>query len=306
LASPYRPEAELPDIPYEGWSATKDTLHLWCQIVGKVKLATTARLNHWWNAPLYVDVRGLTTRLMRHAGITFRIDFDLLEHRLEVATSDGRREALALTDGLSVAELDTGLHAMLATLGIDVTIREQPFGVPMTTPFPEDREHAAYDAAAVQRFWRALDWVDDVFHDFSGRFAGKQSPVHLFWHSFDLAVTRFSGRPAPPIEGADSVTREAYSHEAISFGFWAGDQNVPHASFYSYTAPEPPGLRDRRLRPGQAMWKELPTGSLALLPYDIVRAAPDPRATLLDFLESAYLAGAGAAGWDVDGLAHST
>jgi hypothetical protein len=168
----------------------------------------------------------------------------------------------------------------------------------MTTPFPADREHAAYDADAVERFWRILDWTDGVFEEFSGWYCGKTSPVQLFWHSLDLAVTRFGGRRAPARPDADPVTREAYTHEVVSFGFWAGDQNIREPTYYSYTAPEPQGLREQELSPEQAGWSELYGGSMALLRYDAVRAAADPRAALLAFLESAYRAGADAAGWD--------
>lgn len=283
-------ETPLPPLPLESWEPTKDTLHLWCQIVGKIRLACTPHRNHWWNAPLYLDVRGLTTRRMHRAGVTFAIDLDLIDHALVVRTHRGDVTRLPLRDGLSVAEFDAALHGLLGGLGIDVPILETPFGVPMTTPFPEDAEHASYDAGAVHRWWRALDWIDDVFEEFAGRSTLKTSPVHLFWHSFDLAVTRFSGRPAPPME-ADPVTREAYSHEVVSFGFWAGDPRVRMPAFYSYTAPEPPGLRDRPLRPAAASWQALPTGSMALLPYDDVRAAADSRAALLDFMESAFEAG---------------
>ena len=184
---------------------------------------------------------------------------------------------------------------MLDDLGVDVEIEEVPFGVPMTTPFPEDREHAAWDGNAVRRFGRVLDWSDWVLEEFSGWFCGKTSPVHLFWHSFDLAVTRFSGRPAPT-HGNDPVSDEAYSHEVISFGFWAGDDNVGDAAYYSYTAPEPEGLREQPLPVGA--WTEAGSGSLALLPYETVRTAADPRATLLAFCQGAYEAGARLARWD--------
>jgi uncharacterized protein DUF5996 len=291
--------ATLPELPLAGWEPTKNTLHLWAQIVGKVRLASTHPRNHWWHVTLYVDVRGLTTRRM-HAtdGTSFEIDFDFVDHRLVIETDRGAVESFELVDGLSVARFDESLHAALERLGIDVAIRESPFGVPMTTPFPSDREHAAYDPDAVERFWRILEWSDDVFEEFSGWYCGKTSPVHLFWHSLDLAVTRFGGRRAPTIPGADAVTREAYSHELVSFGFWAGDQNVREPTYYSYAAPEPAGLRERPLRPDEAFWADQNGGSLARLPYEAVRTAADPRATLLAFLESAYEAGAGASGWD--------
>src|SRR5581483_12473779 len=201
----------------------------------------------------------------------------------------GRTRSFALADGVPVADFDTRLHEALGELGVDVAIKEEPFGVPMTTPFREDRDHASWDRSAIERFGRILDWSDGVFEEFSGWFNGKTSPIHLFWHSFDLAVTRFSGRPAPAIE-ADAVTREAYSQEVISFGFWAGDDNVPDAAYYSYTAPEPDGLRDQPLAVGD--WVASGSGSLAILPYDLVRTARDPRGTLLAFMQGAYEAGA--------------
>ena len=229
--------------------------------------------------------------------VTFQIDFDFVEHRLHVRTAAGADESFPLQDGLSVAEFDQELHALLSRLGLDVAIKEEPFGVPVSTPFPVDREHSSYDPDAVGRFWRILDWSDSVFDEFSGWFCGKTSPVHLFWHSFDLAFSRYVGRPAPVSPGTDSVNAEAYSHEVIAFGFWPGDNGVAEPSYYSYTFPEPDGLRDRNLEPGEAHWTRRVNGSLALLSYDAVRTAPNPHATLLAFLDSAYEAGARAAGW---------
>jgi uncharacterized protein DUF5996 len=289
---------QLPALALTDWEATKNTLHLWAQIVGKVRMASTPPRNHWWNVSLYVDVRGLTTRRLHANGVTFEIRLDFIDHRLVVSTSGGAVESFELVDGLAVAEFDEKLHSTLSGLGIDVQILESPFGVPMTTPFPEDRAHAAYDRDAVERFWRVLDWTDKVLEEFAGWFSGKTSPVHLFWHSFDLAVTRFNGRRAPPMPDIDPVNGEAYSHELISFGFWAGDQNVREPTYYSYTAPEPPGVRDRPLQPAEAAWVELGSSVLAQLPYEVVRTAEDPKGTLLAFMESAYQAGAGAAGWD--------
>jgi hypothetical protein len=285
----------LPELPLESWEHTKNTLHLWSQVVGKVRMACSPPRNHWWHVTLFVDVRGLTTRRL-HApeGRTFEIVFDFVDHRLVVRTSEGAVESFALEDGLSVARFDEQLHALLRGLGLDVPIREVPFGVPMTTPFPDDTEHASYDRDAVVRYWRILAWTDWVFEEFAGWYCGKTSPVQLFWHSFDLAVTRFSGRRAPAARDADAVTREAYTHEVVSFGFWAGDANVREPTYYSYTAPEPDGLRETPLRPEAAQWGE----GLALLPYEAVRTAADPRRTLLEFLQSAYDAGASLAGWD--------
>jgi hypothetical protein len=289
----------LPELRLADWRPTKDTLHLYCQVVGKIRLATTPPRNHWWNVPLYVDVRGLTTRRLHHRGTTFDIALDFIDHAVVVRAADGRRDGFELHDGLDVAEFDRRLHTVLGGLGVDVGIREVPFGVPMTTPFPSDHEHAAWDREFIERFWATLDWTDRVLEEFSGWFKGKTSPVHLFWHGLDLAVTRFSGRDAPPVD-ADRVTREAYSSEVISFGFWAGDDNGD-AAFYSYTAPEPDGLRDQPLVGGA--WMDTGNGSLAVLPHETVRTAADPRTTLLAFLQSAYEAGARTAGWDTASFA---
>jgi uncharacterized protein DUF5996 len=285
----------LPELHFADWRATKETLHLYAQIVGKIQLATTAPRNHWWHAALYTDIRGLTTRRLRHRGTTFELTIDFLDDALVVATGDGRRRAFQL-EGLSVADFDARIHTVLDELGVDVEIKEVPFGLPTTTPFQEDREHAAWDGDAVRRFGRVLDWSDLVLEEFSGWFNGKTSPVHFFWHSFDLAVTRFSGRRAAPPPGHDPVNDEAYSHEVISFGFWPGDDTVGDAAYYSYTAPEPAGLRDQPLPVGA--WTDSRGGSLAVLPYEAVRAAPDPRTALLAFCQGAYEAGARLAGWD--------
>ena len=288
----------LPELHLADWRPTKDTLHLYCQILGKVRLATTSPRNHWWNVPLYVDVRGLTTRRLHQNGATFELAIDFLDDALVVRGGDGRRESLSLAGGVPVATFDAEVHHLLRDLGVDVEILEEPFGVPMTTPFPEDTEHTAWDHDAVGSFGHILDWSDTVLEEFSGWFNGKTSPVHFFWHGFDLAVTRFSGRPSGN-SSDDPVTREAYSHEVISFGFWPGDDTtISDAAYYSYTAPEPPGLREQPL----AMGSWVPSGassSLAILAYEEVRASEDPRRTLLAFWESAYEAGARLADWDV-------
>jgi Family of unknown function (DUF5996) len=292
---PTETRSDLPELHLADWRPTKDTLHLYCQILGKIRLAATPPRNHWWNVPLYVDVRGLTTRRLHHGETTFEIAMDFVDHAVVVRTADGRTRSFELGSGLPVASFDAALHEMLRELGIDVAIKEEPFGVWTKTPFTQDNEHGSWDRDAVERFSRVLDWSDSVFEEFSGWFNGKTSPVHLFWHSFDLAVTRFSGRPAPPLD-ADEVTREAYTHEVISFGFWAGDDTVGDAAYYSYTAPEPPGLRNEPLSAGE--WIEYGHGSMAILPYETVRTAQSPRGTLLAFCQSAYEAGARLAKWD--------
>jgi len=298
----------LPPLPLDEWRETKDTLHLFLQVLGKVRLAATPPLNHWWHVAYRVSARGLAYGRMHHSGVDFDAEVDLVDHRVVLRTPQDTR-ALELRDGLSVAEFHTHLMAALAELGVDVRIRAEPFGVPMTTPFAEDTEHAHYDAAAVSRYFTVLSFVDRVLAEFAGRYAGKASPVHLFWHSFDLAYTRFSGRKRPDLTGADPVTAEAYSQEVISFGFWPGDDALPYPALYSYTAPEPDRLTAQPLRPLQpegAAWLGRDSGSLAVFPYEALRTAADPRAAALDFLESAYAAGARTAGWDLVALSSST
>ncbi|MGD9630945.1 MAG: DUF5996 family protein [Pyrinomonadaceae bacterium] len=297
----------FPDIPLEAWRPTKNTLHLYCQIVGKIRLAMHPRINHWWHVPLYVTPRGLSTRTIPYSGGNFEIEFDLHRHELVISTSDGKHENFALYDGLTVADFYSSVFANLAKLGIEPKIRAIPYEAPSTTPFAEDTENKSYDKEYVELFHQTLVIVDDILNEFRGRFLGKSTPVHMFWHSFDLALTRFSGRRAPVREGAGSVEREAYSHEVISFGFWFGDDkenSVAAPAFYSYTAPEPAGLAEEPLSPPAAKWVESNGAHLALLLYDDVRNAADPDATVLGFLESAYQAGAKRAEWKIDDLAY--
>ncbi|HZA42129.1 MAG TPA: DUF5996 family protein [Actinomycetota bacterium] len=298
-------DAVLPSLPLEGWAATRDTLHLWAQVVGKIKLAYAPPKNHWWHVTLHLDLRGITTgRIPVDDSNRFEIRFDLVDHFVSITTNAGTEERMDLVDGLSVAAFDREIHSMLDRLGMDVKILESPYGVPMTTAFPDDEEHASYDRDSVTRFWRILDWSGGVFESVSGWFCGKTSPVQLYWHGFDLAFSRFNGARAPARPGADPITQEAYSHEVIAFGFWSGDKNTPEPSYYSYTAPEPPDLRLTRL-PAPARWTERGSGSLALLPYEAVRSSRNPEATLTGFLQSAYEAGATAAGWDLAALESS-
>ena len=288
---------DLPALPLDAWEPAKDTLHLYCQIVGKVQLASSIRQNHWWNVTLEVSATGLRTRRMHHRGRRFELELDFIGDRLVLRTQEGVVDGFDLHDGLSVARFYEQALALLGRAGIDVAIAHpEPFGVPMTTPFAQDAEHASYDAARVRDFWRVLVWIDDVLAELASRFTGKQSPVQLFWHSFDLALTRFSGGAAPRADGLDPVSREAYSHEVISHGWWAGSADVRMPAFYSYVAPEPDGLTDEPLAAGGS-WAEAGNAHLALLAYDDVRAAADPRAAVLDFLQSAYDAGARRADW---------
>lgn len=294
--------AAFPPLPLEAWRPTKETLHRWAQVVGKIRLAAAPPRNHWGHAPLYLSTRGLTTRPMPAPAAgdarTFGLDFDFIDHRLLVMTDAGERDGFGLADGLSVGDFHRRLVAILGGLGLEVDFRAVPFDLQPPTPFAEDSEHAAYDPVFARRWWLILSRMAPVFETFAGRFNGKTSPVHLFWHTLDLAVTRFSGRRAPAPDAVDPVTREAYSHEVISFGFWAGDDRVPAPAFYAYAAPEPPALTGEPLSPTAAVWDDTGRGHLALLSYDAMRTAPDPRAALLEFFESAYEAGARSAGWD--------
>ncbi|RZS32278.1 hypothetical protein EV193_113122 [Herbihabitans rhizosphaerae] len=295
----------FPAIPFDQWRDTKTTVHLFCQVVGKIRLAASARRNHWWNVPFHVTGRGLTTRPMGlvDGNPIFTVDFDFVDHRLIASTVDGRSVSFPLA-GHSVASFYRSVLEALAALGVTVNIADpSPFGLAEDhPPFPEDTRHAAYDPIWMTRAWQVLSQVNLVLEEFAAHFSGKASPVHLFWHSLDLAHTRFSDRRIDQ-PAADLVTREAYSREVISFGFWFGDATGGEAAFYSYTAPEPDGLAEQPLRPAVASWVPSGAGRMALLRYDDARAAPDPRATVLAFLDSAYHAGAGLAGWDVDDLA---
>ncbi|MFN0277376.1 MAG: DUF5996 family protein [Pyrinomonadaceae bacterium] len=292
----------FPEMTLDSWRPTKNTLHLYLQIVGKIRLQMHPRINHWWHVTLYVSPRGLTTRSIPCANGNFEIEFDFKDHELKMRTSDGRSEDFALYDGLSVADFYASVFANLAKLGIQPEIKAIPYEAPSTMPFAEDHENKSYDKEYVERFHQILVEVDDIFQEFRGRFTGKSTPVHLFWHSFDLALTRFSGKSAPPMPEANMVTREAYSHEVISFGFWFGDDKengVPAPAFYSYTAPEPNSLADEPLQPAAAQWNTS-NGAMALLMYEDARKAANPRAAVLEFLESAYQAGAKTAGWNAE------
>jgi len=288
----------LPPLPIEAWEDTKNTLHLYSQIVGKIRLGLFPQKNHWWHVPFYISPRGFTTGPIPSGSMIFEMEFDCIDHVLNIRSSDGSRRSLALSS-LSVSQFYKRLVSTLSDLTIDVSVRAVPYDVPSisTKPFESDNQHASYDTEYVNRFWQILVQVDSIFQQFRGRFIGKSSPVHLFWHHFDLAVTRFSGRPAPVREGANSVEREAYSHEVINFGFWAGDENVGEPAFYAYAYPEPEGLAKEPLSPKEALYN--PETGMALLMYNEVRKAQAPKQTLLGFLESFYQAAAKRANWDV-------
>jgi hypothetical protein len=268
---------------------------MWTQMVGKVRLRLTPLVNHWWNVPLYVTARGLTTSRIPYGERAFELYFDFIGHELVLETTDGIRKTLALAPR-SVANFYQELMAMLRSAGIDVTIWHMPVEIPNPIPFDQDRVHQSYDAAAVEKFWRILLLVDAVFGEFRAKFIGKSSPVHFFWGSFDLAVTRFSGRRAPERAGSDAITREAYSHEVSSVGFWPGSGDITDAAFYSYMAPEPEGFKDARVGPSGAHYA--PQLGEFLLMYEDVRKAKSPSAALLEFCQSTYEAGASAGKWD--------
>jgi Family of unknown function (DUF5996) len=282
-----------PALPLEAWKDTCATLHMWTQIVGKVRLALTPMTNHWWNVPLYVVARGLTTSAIPCGKRIFDIQFDFIDHLLVLHTDDGLRKTLPLAPR-SVADFYREFMAMLPSAGIQVKIWRMPVEVPAPIPFDEDRAHASYDPECARRFWQILVSADRVFNEFRSRFIGKCSPVHFFWGSFDLAATRFSGRRAPERPGADVITREAYSHEVSSVGFWPGGING--AAFYSYMAPAPRGFAESRVRPEEAFYQQQ-LGEFLLM-YDDVRAAASPSTAVLEFCESSYEAGARLANWD--------
>jgi len=297
-------QAPWPELPTAAWRETYATLHLWTQIVGKIRLTKAPWLNHSWHVALYVTPRGLTTSPVPDGPRTFQIDFDFIDHALRISTSDGAKRQFALP-GKSVASFYAATMVTLTELDISATIDEMPNELPDPIRFSEDNVHASYDPDAIGRFLQILVNCDRVFKQFRTGFLGKASPVHFFWGSFDLAVTRFSGRRAPRHPGGvpnlpDAVAHEAYSHEESSAGFWPGSGAVDYPAFYSYTYPEPAGFRAAKVRPDAAFFSEA-LGEF-ILPYDAVRTADDPDQALLDFLQSTYKAAAVSAHWDRDAL----
>ncbi len=288
-----------PALPYEAWRDTCQTLHLWTQIVGKVRMELSPFLNHWWHVTLYVTPRGLTTSAIPSHGDSFDVSFDFLEHTLFIRTSEGTTKALPLLPR-SVAAFYREFMACLHALGIEVTINPLPSEVQNPIRCDVDEMHASYDPVSAQRFWRILVQTEAVLQRYRSPFLGKSSPVHFFWGSFDLALTLFSGRRAPERPGADRMAQEAYSHEVISCGFWPGDDRFPAPAFYSYTSPEPPGMPTAAIHPEEAFYRhEL---GLFLLRYDDVRRASSPEQALLEFFQSTYEAGARLAQWDREAL----
>jgi hypothetical protein len=292
--------AQWPDLPFAAWSGTCNTLILWLQIVGKVRIACTPLINHWWNATFKVTSRGPSAPAMPYHGRTFDVLFDFTDHRVLIATSDGRTETLALAP-MAVADFYAAFIQALRRLGIDVHIWTMPSEIENAIPFQKDRTHAQYDPGYVQKFWQAVLQAHRVMTEFRARFIGKASPVHFFWGSFDLVVTRFSGRRAPPPTSttpnvAAWVMNEAYSHEVSSCGFWPGNGGYGRAAFYVYAYPEPAGYGDTKLKTAEAAYDK--TLGQFILPYDAVRHASDPDALLLGFLQETYEAAADLAKWD--------
>lgn len=297
-------DIEFPPLPYADWVDTKETLHLFLQIIGKIRMVSHPKLNHWWHVTLYPSAHGLTTGRIPYRGGGFQIDVDFVNHRVQVSAHNGKSESFDMP-GKSVADFYNALLKALHTVGIDVEINTRPYENVSTIPFPEDDLHNSYDIEAVSRYWQALYTTAGVFETYRGLFAGKQTPVQLYWHSFDLVVTRFSGRAAPLENARTQSDREAYSHEVISVGFWPGDNDFQQAAYYGYAYPEPDGLNVVPLLPEAATWAERNGGALAVLTYDDMRRNDHPQQALLSFVESLYEGAAEKSGWDKADYRHA-
>ncbi|WP_158861478.1 DUF5996 family protein [Lunatibacter salilacus] len=296
---------KLPLLSYKGNEQKKMTLHLFLQIMGKIRLTLTPRKNHWWYVTEYVSTKGITTGpIPYNKGMdTFDMTINVHQHQLEVSTSKGEFASFSLLNGTSVANFYKQLSEILKRFDIVVSILDKPYDVKIDKPFGEITEYHHYEEAYTKDFWLILLWVDGVFKEFSGRFYGKTCPVHLYWHSMDLAVTRFSGKKAPAMPAEARISdKDAYSHECISFGFWGGDENMPEPAFYSYTYPSPEGINQEPLLPPAAQWVQSNGSPMAIFTYNDLLKAAGLRSTLLDFLESAYIAGAKKANWDIKAL----
>lgn len=295
----------FPPIPLQGWSGTKETLHRFLQIVGKIRLSASPRRNHWWHVPFHLTGSGITTRPMGlvDGNTIFTVEFDFVSHLLVARTIEGRSASFPLP-GHSVSSFYQETRATLEGLGVHTRIpHPRPYDLPdADRPFEEDTEHATYDPNAVHRYWRVLSQVGMVLEEYAAGFSGKISPVHHFWHTFDIAMTRFGSRRLDQPRESGPLIREAYSRDVVSFGFWFGDETITEPAFYVYAVPEPDGLAERPLKPAGAEWASSGHGHLALLRYERVRKDPDPRGVVLSFYESAYHAGADLLGWDVDAV----
>jgi len=295
MDSTVRRDDVWPALPLAEWKESRDTLHMYTQVVGKVRLALAPMEPQWAQVPLYLTSRGLTTSPIPLREDTFQIDFDFIDHELHIEVSDGGRFAMPL-DGRPVADFYRDVIEALHSLDIEVDIWPTPTEIPTPIPFPEDTVHAAYDPTAVHRFWRLLVQIDTVFKAWHAQFRGRSSPVQFFWGTFDLAVARYSGRPAAPPPDSDPIRRRAMDSEEIASGFWTGDDNFPEPAFYSYTYPKPTGLESAPVRPAAAFWSD--SMGEFLLRYEDVRNASSPREAILDFLDSTYEAGASLGNWD--------
>lgn len=292
----------FPALPLAEWTKTKETLHRYLQIVGKLRLSLMPKDNHWWHITLYVTSSGISTGAIRNRDFTFEISFDFIEHKLNVSTSKGERRSFDLKDGLSVADFYKNLTTILDDLSIDFDILAKPFDLSDNIPFEQCTMHHTYDKEAVHKAWQILVQVDMVLKEFAGRSYSKTCPVHIYWHHLDLVVTRFSGEKAPDMGNVSQVEKEAYSHEVISFGFWFGDDTIKEPAFYSYTYPSPEGIDNEPLIPKSAKWQDSNGSPMAILLYEDIRTSDNPKKQILDFLESSYKAGANLAGWDVEAL----
>ena len=297
---------KLPYLQYASWKETRITLHLILQIIGKIRLKATPRKNHWWYVTQYVSTKGFSTHpIPLNDGInTFEIILNVHKKTVQLENSKGEAKEIPLKGGYSVSEFYRDIMKIMDEWGVDVKFVDKPLDMGIDKPFIDISEYHHYDWDSIYKFWQMMLWNDGVFKEFSGGFYGKTCPVHIYWHHLDLAVTRFSGKAAPPVDAQASILeKDAYSHEVISFGFWAGDDNMPEPAYYAYAAPSPPGLGMEPLQAENAFWIDANGSPMAILKYQDVVTHADPRKKVLDFLESAYLAGAKAAHWDVDALA---
>lgn len=296
-------QLQLPSLPYKENVKKKMTLHLFLQIIGKIRLKMTPRKNHWWYITEYIETRGITSGSIPYneGADQFEIIINVQNHQLEVNTSQGEYEHFALNDKLTVADFYKNLKGILEKLNISVSIVDVPFDLDIDKQFSEITEYHHYDKDYTTDLWRTMLWISNVFKEFSGRFYGKTCPVQLYWHSFDLVVTRFSGKEAPPMPADARLSdKDAYTHECISFGFWAGDENVPEPAFYSYTYPSPNVIDKEVIKPASAEWVESNGSPMAILKYKNLLNSKTPRQDLLSFLESTYQAGAKKANWDIE------
>ena len=292
----------LPSLPLDEWEDSKNTLHLYMQIIGKIRMSLFPKTNHWWHVPLYVSCHGLTTRPIPYGDRLIEINLDFINHVLAISSSNGQSAQFPL-DSLSVAAFYRNIMQALKELDIEVQIKATPYDVPFSSiAFAQDEIHASYAPDWIEKYFQLLGFVNNTFEIFRGRFIGKSTPVHLFWHHADLALTRFSGKPAPPLTQGTAADKEAYSHEVISFGFWAGDEITREPAFYAYAYPEPAELNKVSLLPEGATWRNDYGYTMAFLPYETLRTQAQPQETLLTFLESAYHGLAERAGWDIESL----